>query len=106
MKNFWHSFIHRKWIEVSGFFLPPYFTSDYNDTWLDDVSKKINRRIFLGDVYTEHMHYSKGKAEIDQNTLDRLKRAKKVNLKNLYNSYENERINHANKLLEYIKKFK
>ena len=101
-----HSFIHRKWIEISGFFLPPYFVSCYCDAWLDDVSKRINRRIYKSEIYTEHMHYSNGKAEIDQNTRDRLNRLWRENPYQLYNNLINERIKHAQKLLDYINKMK
>jgi hypothetical protein len=100
-----HSFIHRKWIEVSGFWLPPYFTSDYNDTWLDNVASRINRRVYLGDVYTEHLHYTVGKTEIDDNTRRRLNRHEKENPLAIYNSKESERVIHANKLQTYIQNF-
>jgi len=100
-----HSFIHRRWIEVSGFFLPPYFTSDYNDTWLDNVSQKVGRRCYLPEVFTEHMHYSVGKAVKDENTIERYVRANKQNPKNLYLSLEHERLEHAYKLNKYIKNF-
>ncbi len=101
-----HSFVHRKWIEISGFWLPPYFVSDYCDTWLDDVSKRINRRIYKQEIYTEHMHYDIGKAKMDQNMRDRLKRHKQENPGLLYNSLINERIKHAKKLSDYINKMK
>lgn len=68
-----HGFIHRTWVETVGFFVPPYFVSDYNDTFLNDVSKAIGRHVEI-DIFTEHMHYINGKAEIDQNTRERLER--------------------------------
>ena len=99
-----HSFIHRKWIELSGFWLPPYFVSDYNDTWLDYVARAINRRVYLDNIYTEHMHHVIGKALIDENTQNRLERHHREHPEVLYNEKEPERINHANKLLTYITK--
>ena len=27
-----HGFLHRNWVETVGYFVPPYFSSDYNDT--------------------------------------------------------------------------
>jgi glycosyltransferase involved in cell wall biosynthesis len=98
-----HSFVHRRWIEVSGFWLPPYFVSDYNDTWLDHVSIKIHRRVYLDNIYTEHMHYIAGKSIIDENTQRRLDRHERENPGLLYSQKENERNEHANRLLEYIK---
>lgn len=68
-----HGFIHRDWVDTVGFLFPPRFSSDYNDTFLNDVSKLIGRHVEI-DILTEHMHYIVGKAEIDQNTRERLER--------------------------------
>lgn len=68
-----HGFIHRRWVETVGFFVPPYFVSDFNDTFLNDVSKAIGRHQEI-PIFTEHMHFCIGKAEIDQNTRERLER--------------------------------
>ena len=38
-----HGFIHRKWAEAVGYFVPPYFSSDHNDSWLNDVARSIGR---------------------------------------------------------------
>ena len=97
-----HSFVHRNWIETSGFWLPPYFSSDYSDTWLNDVSVMINRRIFIDNLYIEHMHYTVGKADIDQNTLDRLERHHTDNVAKIYEEKQDERNNHSNLLLNKI----
>jgi 2-polyprenyl-3-methyl-5-hydroxy-6-metoxy-1,4-benzoquinol methylase len=97
-----HSFVHRRWIEASGFWLPPYFVSDYNDTWLDHVARLIGRRVYLPNVYTEHLHYSIGKAPVDVNTLDRLARHAQLAPGNLYESKSAEREQHAQRLRDYI----
>lgn len=97
-----HSFLHRNWIETSGFWLPPYFSSDYNDTWLNDVSVMINRRIYIDNLCTEHMHYTLGKSDIDQNTLDRLERHQTDNVAKIYEEKQDERNNHVNLLLNKI----
>jgi hypothetical protein len=97
-----HSFLHRNWIETSGFWLPPYFSSDYNDTWLNDVALMINRRIFIDNLCTEHMHFTVNKAEIDQNTLDRLDRHRSDDVEKIYAEKKDERNNHANLLLNKI----
>jgi hypothetical protein len=68
-----HGFIHREWVEAVGYFVPPYFVSDYNDVFLNDVAKAIGRHREI-PIFTEHMHYINGKAEIDQNTRERLER--------------------------------
>lgn len=79
-----HGFIHRKWVETAGFLFPPLFVSDYNDTFLNDVSKLIGRHREI-DIYTEHLHYIVGKAEVDQNTRERLARHQECRPDLLYN---------------------
>ena len=54
-----HGFIHRNWTDTVGYFVPPYFSSDYNDTWLNDVSHEIKRRYKI-PIYTEHLHPAAG----------------------------------------------
>lgn len=82
-----HGFIHRNWVNVVGYFVPPYFVSDYNDTFLNDLAKKLGRHRYI-DILTEHMHYSLGKMPVDQNTKDRLARHEKERPDMLYNSVE------------------
>lgn len=69
-----HSFVHRAWVDAVGYFVPPLFSSDFNDTWLNDVADRIGRRIYLPDLLTEHLHPSVGKAEWDLTHRERLER--------------------------------
>jgi len=101
-KNFGtHGFVHRKWVETLGYLCPPYFASDYNDTWLNDVANAINRRIYLPFV-TEHMHPLAGKAEWDQTHKERLERQKEQNSAKLYEELLSERKADAKKLYDRI----
>lgn len=68
-----HGFIHRDWINAVGYLFPPLFVSDFNDTFLNDVAKLIGRHKEI-PIYTEHLHYIAGKAEVDLNTQERLDR--------------------------------
>jgi hypothetical protein len=99
-----HSFIHRRWIEVSGFWLPPYFCADYVDTWLFEVATKINRVRYLPNVITEHMHYTVGKSAYDSTTDRKLINSSRENPALIYDQRYNERCEHVNKLLQYIGK--
>ena len=94
-----HGFIHRVWAGASGFFVPPYFSSDYNDTWLNDVAKLIGRHRHV-DIYTEHMHPAFNKAPVDTNHLERLARHREDQVDELYNSsqMQKERQDNAEKL--------
>lgn len=99
-----HGFIHRNWTDVVGRFLPPYFVSDYNDTWLNDVSRKLNVQTYLHSYITEHMHFSLGKSAIDKNTEERLERHERGRPDEIYNSPEKvaEREQEVEKLREFI----
>lgn len=100
-----HSFVHRKWIETSGFWLPPYFCADYVDTWLFEVANRLNRSRYLPNVITEHMHYSVGKSDYDSTTEKRLTNAARENPSLIYQQKSAERSEHVNKLLQYIDQF-
>lgn len=99
-----HGFVHKNWCDVIGRFVPPYFSSDYNDTWFNDVAQALNVRRYLHDVKTEHCHISLGKMPIDQNAVDRLTRHAKDRPDEIYNSQEKriERLDEIEKLREFI----
>lgn len=86
-----HGFLHRRWVEAVGYFVPPYFSSDYNDTWNTEVADRLGRRIYLPDVYTEHMHFINGKAEVDATHQERLDRHQQDNPAALYETLSAER---------------
>lgn len=94
-----HGFIHRNWVEAVGYFVPPYFSSDYNDTWLNDVAKLIKRHRKI-DIYTEHMHPAFHKAEWDETHQERMERHRNDKVDELYRTPEmwKERDEWANKL--------
>lgn len=81
-----HGMVHKNWTDVVGYFCPPYFVSDYNDTFFNDLSRKLHVQRYLHHVKTEHMHYSLGKSEIDQNTRERLERHANEHPEEIYNS--------------------
>lgn len=61
-----HGFVHRRWCETLGYFVPPYFMSYYNDTWLDQLGHLCGRRKWLKDLNIEHVHPSAGKRPMDE----------------------------------------
>lgn len=93
-----HTFMHRKWAETVGYFVPPYFSSDYNDTWLNDVAIAIGRRKYIPEIYTEHMHPAAGKSEWDKTHQERIARHQADKVEELYNSLIHEREADAAKL--------
>lgn len=102
-----HGFIHKNWANAVGYFVPPFYSSDYNDTHLNDVANAITRRMYIPFV-TEHMHFLFGKGEKDQTHLDRLDRHAKDRPQDLYNSPEHMKERHRNVqvLKEFINNFK
>lgn len=78
-----HGFLHKNWTDAVGYFVPPYFSSDYNDAWLNDVAKEIGRWVYV-DIYTEHMHPAAGKYHWDKTHQERLVRHSHDNVDQLY----------------------
>lgn len=99
-----HGFVHNNWIKTVGYFLPPYFSSDYADTWLNDVSNKIGRRKYI-PIYTMHHHPIFGLAEWDQTHQERLARHNRDNVAEIYASKTIERDIDALKLKNFILEF-
>ena len=94
-----HGFIHRNWVDTVGYFVPPYFSSDYNDTWLNDVANMIDRRIYV-DIKTEHMHPAFNKGPMDQTHIERLQRHQEDNVDALYATKLPERQADADKFID------
>ena len=92
-----HGFVHRKWVETVGYFVPPIFSSDWNDVWLNEVAKMINRHKLLPFV-TEHHHYTFGKSERDQTHAEREERGIADGVVDLYKQTKRDRENDAAKL--------
>ncbi len=78
-----HGFCHRRWYETLGYFTPPFYSSDFGDTHLNELASAIGRRRHLPFVI-EHLHFIFGKAEVDQTTSDRLARHSADNVEQLY----------------------
>lgn len=92
-----HGFLHRRWVETVGYFVPPYFVSDYNDTWINEVANMIGRRVEI-PIITEHMHFMNGKAFYDATYRERLERHRLGRVDQLYASMAADRVADAEKL--------
>lgn len=96
-----HGFLHRNWFNAVGYVLPPYFSSDFADKWLNDVANAIGRRVYLNFV-TEHLHPLFGKAEWDKTHQERLARHCADNVEKLYEDLAPKRDEDVNKLRKAI----
>ena len=97
--------VSREWYECLGRFTPGCFHFGYNDTWIFDVGKMLDRTHFIPHIKAEHLHFSKG-APMDD-TYARNRTQEKGNLyakdKVLFNKTRNIRLDDRNKLRELIK---
>jgi FkbM family methyltransferase len=57
--------VSRKWCLTLGYFTTGIFECLYDDLWIMDLAKRIDRLHYIPDVLTEHFHWSYGKAAID-----------------------------------------
>jgi hypothetical protein len=97
-----HGFLHRRWIETIGYFTPPYFTADYCDTWLTLVADSLDRRLYLPHLIIEHMHVSMKKAEMDDNSRDRVVRSRRDDNRGKF--YSENSLNERHQQVEKLKK--
>ena len=100
-----HGFLHKNWVNTVGYFLPPYFSSDMNDYWLTTVARNINRLAKI-DIYTEHLHPSIGKHNLDITHQERIDRGNRDNVRKLYQNKERERLEDCKKLKKFINEYK
>lgn len=96
-----HGFMHRKWVETLGYFVPPLFSSDWNDVWLTEVADMIGRRVKI-PIVTEHMHYAFGKSEYDVTYRQREERGVRDDVGQIYADNAPWRESDAQKLREVM----
>jgi hypothetical protein len=101
-----HGFLHKNWVKTVGYFVPPYFSSDFNDTWLTEVSNMISRKVYVPELLTEHMHPAFGKGNWDVTHQERLERHKRDNPESLYNQFYSKRVEDAQKLINFIDNYR
>ncbi len=97
-----HGFVHRTWVDTVGYFLPPGFSCDMSDVWLNEVADQLGRRVYLPDVLTEHMHPIVGKGLLDQTHRDRLAAGRRDGVHALYAARAGERAADVAKLRHVI----
>ncbi len=85
-----HVFLHRNWCEAVGYLIPPYFSSDYSDLWLNEIATCIGRKLYV-PILTEHLHPANLKADYDMNYYENLRRGVRDNVKLLYDITKKER---------------
>lgn len=99
-----HGFIHKNWTNLTGYFACPLFHVFYHDTWNDVIAKEIGRRIYIPELFFEHMHYSINKAPIDETYKEMS--IKTTNDEEIWNKSEPVRKELVEKFKQFIKDYK
>jgi len=86
-----HGFLHRRWVDAVGYFVPPHFSVDYNDLWLNEVADAVGRHVYLPDVLIEHMHWTWRKAPMDATYIEAHEKRLAGESRELYASLAGER---------------
>ena len=97
-------FVHKRWVEVVGYFTGPGFSADFSDTWPFDVATMIERTKLL-PIFTEHCHHAWGKAGKDLVYQENDARYKRDRPDLLYKQRLPERERDAEKLRKAIEEF-
>lgn len=97
-----HGFLRREWVDAVGIFAPPCFSSDFTDTWFNEVANLIGRRVFV-PIVTEHHHFSLGKGTLDLTHAERLVRHWKDNNEKIWADTAGERVEWADKLRKVMR---
>lgn len=92
-----HPFVHRRWYDVLGYFTPPYFSSDYGDTWINCLADAVKRRRYV-PIVVEHLHFLFKKAPVDEVTRERLERHKRDHVEAIWARKTEERERDARRL--------
>lgn len=57
--------VSRRWVDCLGFFTPGIFEFWYNDKWIMEVARKLDRLHYISDMLIEHRHFYAGRAVFD-----------------------------------------
>lgn len=85
-----HGFLSRQWTDAVGMFSPPWFSSDWTDTWFREIADALGRRVFV-PIVTEHLHFASGKSTLDLTYAERLVRHWKDNVDQIWLDTADER---------------
>ena len=93
--------VHKNWIDAVGYLAPHYFTAHFGDGWVNAVADKIKRKVFLRHTVVKHHSILK-----DLTHLEHMERKRRDDPKSLFIAKEEERVQDAQKLQDFINNFK
>jgi hypothetical protein len=94
--------IHRRWLDATGYFVPPQFVGDFADNWLNDIADALGRRRALPFIQ-EHLHVAWGKAPEDDTYREKWARDKAIDAERLYREMKPQRDADVEKLRKVMK---
>jgi len=94
--------VSRRWYDIIGYFTPGIFEFIANDTWIFDIGRKLDRLIYIKDVYAEHQHFSTGKTQADETTMRNRRDGRIQRDLLLYDKKDHIRVEDAAKLSKYM----
>ena len=61
-------FVHKKCVDILGYFVEPYIENIHQDTWCQVVYSTLNRVKYRHDILIKHLHVSETKDKVDSIT--------------------------------------
>jgi hypothetical protein len=96
-----HFMIHKRWIDIVGYFVPPGYRDMYVDTFCNSVARMVGRLEWL-PIYIEHKHYTNG-GPYDQTAQERMANVNKGDESGqLYLQSTMSRIQDAHKIFAHL----
>lgn len=100
-------FVHKNYINTTGYFVEPYMENTHHDTWPQIIFNKLQRTVYRHDIVIKHLHYSEtsGKMDSISTNLETL-RTNIWNNNDWVQKYKNELDRELLTLQNFIKNFK
>lgn len=97
-----NAFIHRKYMEIVGYFIREEFLINWSDRWLYQMFKAFNRVEYIPDIFIEHNHWVFGRRPKDS-TGERMQQADQGGISDkLWITLAPERVKEIQKLSSYL----
>jgi hypothetical protein len=96
-------FIHKNYINTTGYFVEPYMENTHHDTWPQIVFDTLKRTVYRHDILIKHLHYSvtdNNQDPVSQNLEDLRKGI--WNSRQFIETYKKEIEEEINKLKNFI----
>ena len=100
-----HPFLTRRWVDVLGYFAAPYFNVYWADQWTQELADRIQRKVWLEDVFIEHVHFLTGRAGVDTTYAEAVERQDDGSDCRTWDATALKRIQEADKLRQAIESF-